>query len=108
MSGILALLSLDGRPIGDRLPRAALEAIEHRGDREPRLWESDGVALGHANHPTTHEAEREQLPAPDVRGRWMTWDGRVDNRSELARSLRLDPGRAASMTDADFVLAAYA
>jgi len=108
MSGLMACLSLDGRPVPQDLARALLAAIAHRGDRPPRLWCGEGIALGHVNLPTTPEAEREELPASDPTGRyWLTWDGRLDNRDELAQALALDPARAREMTDAEYVLAAY-
>lgn len=108
MSGVMAILSLDGSPVPPELTRAQLAAIAHRGEWEPRLWEGEGIALGHANMPRTPEAEREFLPACDSTGRyWITWDGRLDNRDELARLLGLDRDRAAEMTDADYVLVAY-
>ena len=108
MSGIMAIVSLDGRPVPPELARAQLSAISHRGEWEPRLWEAPGIALGHVNLPRTPEAEREILPASESTGRyWITWDGRLDNREELASLLRLDAEQARSMTDADYVLAAY-
>ncbi|MCK9518167.1 MAG: asparagine synthase-related protein [Dehalococcoidia bacterium] len=108
MSGVMALLSLNGRPIPPELVRAQLAAIAHRGESPPRAWEAPGIALGHANLPRTPEAERELLPTSDATGRyWITWDGRLDNREELDRLLAIDRGQAAAMTDADYVLAAY-
>lgn len=108
MSGFIVILSLDGRPVPEDLARSHLEAIAHRGDREPRLWLAPGVALGHVNLPTTPEAEDEVLPAADPTGRFcITWDGRIDNRAELARALDLEPTAARQMTDAGYVLAAY-
>lgn len=108
MSGIMAILSLDGRAVPGDLARAQLQAIAHRGEWEPKLWEAPGIALGHVNLPRTPEAEREVLPASDPTDRyWITWDGRLDNRDELAGLLQLDAERARQMTDADYVLAAY-
>ena len=108
MSGILAILSLDGRPVPPELPRAQLAAIAHRGEWEPRLWEAPGIALGHVNLPRTPEAEREFLPGSDRTGRyWLTWDGRLDNRDELAGKLAYDAAERAEKTDADYVLDAF-
>ncbi|MGE0600104.1 MAG: asparagine synthetase B [Dehalococcoidia bacterium] len=108
MSGIMALVSLDGRPVPPDLARAQLAAIAHRGEWEPRLWEAPGVALGHVNLPRTPEAEREFLPASDTSERyWITWDGRLDNRDELAPKLGYDAIERAQKTDAQYVLDAY-
>lgn len=109
MSGFFVVLSLDGRPVTETIARAHVAAVARRGDREPRLRLGPGVALGHANLPTTPEAEGEDLPAADPTGRyWITWDGRIDNRTELAGALDLEPIAARRMTDADYVLTAYA
>lgn len=109
MSGIMAIVSLDGRPIPPELTRAQLAAIAHRGEWAPRLWEAPGIALGHVNMPRTPEAEREFLPAADASGRyWLTWDGRLDNREELAGKLGYDAAQRQGKTDADYVLDAYA
>lgn len=109
MSGLLALLSLDGRAVTEARARPSLSMIAGRGDHAPQLWLDDGVALGHVHRATTPEAERERLPASDPSGRyWITWDGRIDNRAELTRLLALDAPAAAALTDADFVLAAFA
>jgi asparagine synthase (glutamine-hydrolysing) len=108
MSGIMAIVSLDGRPVPPELPRAQLAAIAHRGEWEPRLWEGPGVALGHVNLPRTPEAEREFLPMSDRSNRyWLTWDGRLDNRDELGPKLGYDVTERAEKTDAEYVLDAF-
>lgn len=109
MSGIMAIVSLDGRPVPPELARAQLSAIAHRGESAPRLWEAPGVALGHVNLPRTPEAEREFLPAAGRDGRyWITWDGRLDNRDELAAELGYDAAERSAQTDAGYVLDAFA
>ncbi|MFN8639078.1 MAG: asparagine synthase-related protein [Dehalococcoidia bacterium] len=108
MSGVLALVSLDGRPVPEDLARRQLAAIRHRGAGEPVLWLEPGVALGQAHRAITPEAEREVLPLVSPDGRYhLVWDGRIDNRDELARLLGWSPERAGEATDADFVLEAY-
>lgn len=104
----MAIVSLDGRPLPEDLPRAQLAAIAHRGEWEPRLWEAPGVALGHVNLPRTPEAEREFLPMSDTSGRyWLTWDGRLDNRDELGPLLGYDVVERAEKPDAAYVLDAF-
>ena len=108
MSGIMAVVSLDGRPVPPELARAQLAAVAHRGEWEPRLWEAPGVALGHVNLPRTPEAEREVLPMANRSGRyWLTWDGRLDNRDELGAKLGYDTAERAGRTDAEYVLDAF-
>lgn len=109
MSGVLAVLSLDGMPIAETIVRSQLAAIAHRGDCDPQLWMNGQLALGHVNRPTTPEAERELLPIASADGRYrLTWDGRLDNRAELSVALGLDSPAARELTDAGYVLAAYA
>ena len=108
MSGVLAVVSLQGRQLPEALARAQLQAITHRGAGDPRLWLDRGVALGQAHRATTPEAEREHLPLHDASGRYhLVWDGRLDNRDQLARLLGFDGAQARAATDADYVLAAY-
>lgn len=108
MSGVLAIVSLDGRPVPEELARRQMAAIRHRGAGEPVLWLEPGVALGQAHRATTPEAEREVLPLVGGAGRYhLVWDGRIDNRDELARALGWSPERAREATDADYVLEAY-
>lgn len=108
MSGIMAIVSLDGRPVPPELARAQLAAIAHRGECGPRLWEGPGVALGHVNLPRTPEAEREVLPMADRSGRYrLTWDGRLDNRDELGPKLGYDAAERAGKTDAEYVLDSF-
>ncbi len=117
MSGVMALLSLDGRPLSEERAHAMATAIAHRGDGDPRLWlgqaATAGIALGQAHRPTTPEAEREVLPGSSRHGQdpgrfWIAWDGRIDNRDELARRLGVESAEAHDWTDADYVLGAYA
>lgn len=110
MSGISAILSLDGRPVPAEIAARQLAAVAHRGSEAPREWRAGQVALGHVNLPTTPEAEDELLPMASANGRhWLTWDGRLDNRAELQKILPLAPRNGARhVTDADLVLAAYA
>jgi len=106
----MALISTNGRPVDRDLAAAMLARIPHRGDREPVIWtDEENVALGHIHRATTPEAEREHLPASDPSGRfWLTWDGRLDDRSGLAASLGLSATDAREFTDAQYVLAAFA
>jgi len=46
MSGILAILALDGRPAPLDLASAQLAAIDHRGSQPARQWHDGPVALG--------------------------------------------------------------
>ncbi|MCC7363114.1 MAG: 7-cyano-7-deazaguanine synthase [Dehalococcoidia bacterium] len=108
MSGILALVDLRGDALDIESARPHLDAIAHRGDRQPVLWSGGPAVLGHVNLPTTAEAEHEALPATFDGRHWITWDGRLDNRDDLARRLGIQLRAGEVTTDAELVAAAYA
>ena len=60
--------------------------------------------LYHAFH-TTKESRKERQPHISSSGVVITWDGRLDNRSQLIREL--DDRLTASSTDIEIVVAAY-
>ena len=110
MSGIMAIVSLDGRPVPTELARKQLAAIAHRGEWAPRLWEAGGRRTGPSCQTAAHARSRPRSPSGKrcSTGRyWITWDGGLDNRHELAGLLGLDSPRKRRLTDADYVLAAY-
>ncbi len=109
MSGVVALVSLDGTPVAREVAEEMLQRAAHRGDRHPVMWAGTAAALGHVHRARTPEAEDESLPECDASGRyWLTWDGRLDNRAELAERLGIRPEVARVLPDASYVLRAFA
>lgn len=109
MSGLAAVVRTDGSPVDpDRLERVAA-ALAHRAvDGEYRWLAPDGAAaLWHGHFWTTPEevGERQPLVAGDVA---LAFDGRVDDRADLAHALGLDEPAAAMRSDAALVLLGYA
>jgi len=108
MSGIAAIFNRDGRPADRELFGRMMALIAHRGGDGSGSWIDGSVALGYQQLCTTPEAVRERQPLADLSGRLrLVFDGRVDNREELAEALK---GRGLSLrddTDAELVLRTY-
>ncbi|MGD8277992.1 MAG: asparagine synthase-related protein [Gemmatimonadota bacterium] len=111
MSGICALLRLDGAPVRARQLEPVLDALEGWGG-SPALWPPDGeplpVALGCRVAAVTPEDAFEHQPLRSADGACtLVADARIDNRTELAGALGIRGVDAARMPDSAFVLAAY-
>ena len=108
MSGIAVVYNLDGRPVERQLFAKMLTAIAHRGPDGLTKWIGGPVGLGHAMLATTLEAQHEREPlVDDTVGICLTFDGRVDNRQELSKTLAGKGFRLRDDTDAELVLRAY-
>lgn len=58
---------------------------------------------------TTPEDALDQQPCVDADSGWtLVFDGRIDNREELAQALRIEPARLRTMADSALVLHAWA
>ena len=106
MSGIVGLVNLDGRPADGGLVGRMLGTIAHRGPDASRTWSSGAVALGHCLLAATPESIGEVQPHAAA-GITIVFDGRIDNRRELAEEFARERVPLAADFDAAFALAAY-
>src|ERR1700674_2815168 len=106
MSGIAVIYNLDGRPADGLLLDRMLSAITHRGRDGTGRWIGGPVAIGHAMLHTTLESTRERQPLCDDT-LCLTFDGRVDNREELAGAFKSAGIEPKGDGDAELVLRAY-
>lgn len=108
MSGILAVVNLDGAPLEGRLLREMTECMAFRGPDAQETVTVSHVGLGHAMLRTTFEMADEKQPWSLGGQVWITADARLDARQELIHKLQLhgrsEVGRA---TDAELILNAY-
>lgn len=107
MSGICAVVRLDGRPADGGEIAPVLAALAARGPDRSGAACDGPAALGHALNATTPESLAEPMPLrhPET-GCIITADVRLDNREELVARLGLDPaGRV--IGDGEIILAAY-
>jgi len=104
MSGICAIVNLDGAPVDPAVLQRMITAGGHRGPDGSRHTVQGSIAFGYLALDATAEAQRECQPLVDpARGVWLAADARLDNRTELIGAL----DTAADPTDADLILAAY-
>ncbi len=106
MSGIAVIYNLDGRSADGPLLERMLSAIAHRGIDGMGRWIGGPVAMGHAMLHTTPESTREPQPLHED-GLCVTFDGRVDNREELADAFKGADLHLKGDGDAELVLRAY-
>lgn len=108
MSGIAGVFNRLGEPVDPRaLERATLAAV-HRGPDGRGSWIEGQVGFSQLLLATTPEAVEETHPLLDPeRGTCIVFDGRVDNREELARVLESHGIGRRGPTDMELVLKAY-
>lgn len=109
MSGIVGILSADGRPVDTERLRHMTEVMRSYGPDAETTWASGRAGFGHALLRTTSAAADDcQLVGLDER-LWIVADARIDGQREL-RSKLAARGRAGpdSASDAELVLWAYA
>lgn len=110
MSGFVAILHRDGRPVEPARLAALTDALQFRGPDGRATWLRGPVGLGHARF-TTHPA-RDAEPQPlalDERYR-LAGDIRLDAREELVAALTATAGAEPvpkDLSDAALVLRAY-
>lgn len=106
MSAIAGIFNLDGRPVDPGALELLTGAMQAHGPDGTHHYRAGPVALGHCLLRSTAQTAgvRQPLVSPDG-GFVVVFDGRLDNRAELASRLRICDEPAAS--DAQIVLAAY-
>jgi asparagine synthase (glutamine-hydrolysing) len=108
MSGIAGIYNLDKAPADPALLRRMIERMAHRGPDGRGYWIEGPVGLGHAMLQTTPESLHEKQPLLHERGTLcLTFDGRVDNRSDVRAALESNGLVIRTDTDAELLLRAY-
>lgn len=108
MSGIVGSFCRDGASGRPEVVERMLRTISHRGPDGCEVWTDGAVGVGHAAHCTTPEAEAETWPlVRDASGVVLVADARIDNRTDLCRTLGPAPNEAGVVTDAVLIAAAY-
>src|ERR1039458_3598646 len=75
------------------------------GPDSSKAYSQGGVDILYRAFHTTKESHREMQPYISRSGSVITWDGRLDNRTELIRDLA--GSATSSSTDVEIVAAAY-
>ena len=105
MSVQFGIWNVDGQsPAQDYIERVRTTLAPYGPDSD-RSYAEGGVTILYRGFHTTKESRDETQPAVLPSGTTITWDGRLDNRSELVAQLR--NGLATHSTDVAIVAAAY-
>jgi asparagine synthase (glutamine-hydrolysing) len=108
MSALLLLFHRDGEPVAGELFDQMLATLNHRGVAGSDVRRHTAVAIGHQHSWTTPEEVGERQPLSDEPAQIdLVFDGRLDNREEIAAALRLESHVWREMSDAALVLRAY-
>ncbi len=107
MSAIAGMIDWRGGPAGPAVRKATAALALHGRDGEG-IWDGGDVALGWRQTILHTEDYADRQPLTGGGGRFhLAFDGRIDNRAELATLLALDPERAREMPDSAYALAAF-
>lgn len=107
MSAIAGMIDWRGASAGPAVRKALVALALHGRDGEG-FWDGGDVALGWRQTVLHAEDRADRQPLTGGGGRFkLVFDGRIDNREELARVLALAPERARDWPDSAYVLAAF-
>ena len=108
MSAIAGVFHLDGRPCEPSSLDALATLLRHRAQDGTTTWSDGPAGLVHGRFITTPESADEHQPVVDAGSRAaITFDGRLDNRTELLRQLGVDAVDHSGIGDAELVLRLY-
>jgi asparagine synthase (glutamine-hydrolysing) len=105
MSVQAGIWNFDGKPVDRNLLGEFSEALKQQGPDGEFCHVDRSIALLYRPFHSTAESRLEKQPYVSGRGFVMTWDGRLDNREELARELCHEV--PATATDVALVAAAF-
>ena len=107
MSGILGIWNLDGRPANNEELACLSAGLSSRAVDGQEVWTQGSVGFAYRYLRITPESVAERQPFVAPSGKVIVFDGRLDNREELALRVGLGSGPAETSSDAAVVLAAY-
>lgn len=105
MSVQAGIWNFDGKPVDPSLITELHASLKQQGPDGESCWSDSSIALLYRPFHTTAASRREKQPYVSRRGFVLTWDGRLDNRDELA--LELHSYLDADPTDVALVAAAF-
>ena len=109
MSGVVAMVNLDGAPLDRRLLDRMTDYLAFRGPDARRVHVTRDAGLGHTLLRVTDESAYERQPFTLDGRTWIVADARVDGRDDLlARLAEREPDTcAANATDVELIARAY-
>lgn len=106
MSAHAGIFHRDGAPAHVSELDVCLPFLDRLGPEGGSSYVAGCVSFAHRIYHVTPESFEERQPLVDARGFISTWDGRIDNREDLALQLRETP--PANPSDAAYAHAAFA
>lgn len=106
MSAHAGIFHRDGAPAHAAELDVCLPFLDRLGPEGGATHIAGCVSFAHRIYHVTLESFEERQPLVDARGLVSTWDGRIDNREDLALQLRETP--PANFSDAAYAHAAFA
>src|SRR5947208_3267050 len=97
--------NFDGQPPSPEYVEKVGETLAPYGPDSNESYSKEGVKILYRAFCTTKESRREKQPHVSLSGAVMTWDGRLDNRTDLLREL--PDSTTAESTDIAIAAAAY-
>src|SRR5437763_11105979 len=108
MSGLVAMLNLDGSPVDASLLGRMTAYLAFRGPDSQGVRVTKNIGFGHALLRVTEESQREEQPFTLDGRSWIVADARVDARQDLIFQLRArEQDVASDATDVELILRAY-
>ncbi len=105
MSAQFGICSFEGRPLNREYLSMVRPVLAPYGPDSEGLFCQDNFGILYRALYTNQEARREMQPYICSSGAVITWDGRLDNRDELAHLLKPEISRAS--TDVEIVAAGF-
>ena len=100
MSGLALIYCRDGQSVDRSDLERMVRALNMYGPEGAFIYAMDDVAFGYTHFTNTPEATMPQEPVAGGAGRYrMVFDGRLDNRCDLARALSLEVADLDHMPD---------
>jgi asparagine synthase (glutamine-hydrolysing) len=97
--------NFDGKPVDPQELDRVRPVLAPYGPDAEGIFRKDNVGIVYRAFHTTKESRPENQPCVSASGAVITWDGRLDNRSELIHALRGE--LSSDSTDLSIVTAAY-
>jgi asparagine synthase (glutamine-hydrolysing) len=108
MSGIAGILRFDGRSVERHMLERMLQPLSARGPHGRESYVDSSAGLGHTLLEPSVEKSRQVIPLFHADQQLiLTFDGRLDNRTELLDLLKSEPREHSYENDAGLILAAY-
>jgi asparagine synthase (glutamine-hydrolysing) len=105
MSAIFGIISLNGHSVLANFTRMS-RALGAHGPEAEWSWKSDAIAVGQVSMRFT-PGDCTEAPSDPSGNIVVVFDGRIDNRQELAESIGIPDSPGRNMCDAAYILRAY-